>query len=1511
MSLKEALGLIKKGQYAEALEAVREAYQANPEDGKALLVVALCNFKLGALEAAEKAYRKAAGSDAVALQAYLGLSSVYEARGNEDQLWLESLEHACDLLREADGKAMQSKLEAALKDRINILVRLERFTEAWALFSEQLENKDAISIMVRVAALEGRQKEQQVEAVAALELGSFTAKERVGKEADIHAMLCLPTDLIDLYQAILKDETVTKEEKTLIRAKFARNIFESKSSGKLCATLLWPLLQSLSAELESSKCPEDWQWMEVVVLLHTADNFCISAEQSTQIGSEYCRRFTHRPLARLMQLALAESCDLKELNAALLLVPQYLAGWEALLDQYASKGQWKYVQVGSGKAIQQLASLATQTGGLAFHRSEANLLVRRASAVSGDAAEGDLRTALALYKDHPGARIELAKILFGGDDLKKQEALSLVQGLASAEAQALEGKIMLSQGRAQDAIALLEPATTAHPADGALRLALGRALRMAKVAGALQQLLLAVKCSPGNAAAWAELGDYFALDAKEGDRARRAHGKAFAIDTTLADSGKYVSDALYASGDEDGSARVAASVLEATPLCGWAALRVGRRLVEIGRPAAALQAFQRLIRADPENPLGWEGLGDTYREQGKFMASLQAYGKATELAPDRWLSYYRAGSVLRVLGASEEALEELAKAETRRPEFVPIVQECVRAGLDAAEQLERLGMVTSAQGRLETACKDAERLAELGGGYKGLVDVWLAKARLDRYDGAKREVAGRKALELVNLLPEGKGRELDKAVAAWWARSDPQVIAESVRSCLQGPTLLRHGAMLTVGSVMPAAVAHRVFGKVASEEERDPRPLLALASLYMRGERPGMAQRAYGRAVAQEPDLPEAWMGQGLLLELKGQLTEARRLYAAVATDRADLQQANLGLGRSALACGDAWEAEMGLLRALDRSPDSIDAKYMLALAYERQNRLTAAAALLDQVRASLDGCIGEEEGKLSVGGLATSASVLFDKPWPVSVRRRMTVAAQARVAAVLGQAEVALRHTKSLSTPLNCHELGVAGFAHLSLGQRSEAFQCFRKAVEEAPEGLKGAARAQLVKALSSAGEEGAVEAVEVARSMQATRPELLAALGAKRKDAELLFEATYNEGQPWANLGAQLTWKGRHAALHWPEDPEREFLELQRAVHVDPSRESSWAALAAHVGQHQAFGLYRLAKTTGGDSLPALLTQTGKAAEGGGLFGVWNEARDLFSRRVKNDPGSENAWRSLAWTQFGFAHVTEDAHDWRDARAMLQVWESEGAEKTGAIVECCLQLGEESEAEKALSSAAAGEDHIATGRAKARLALFRGHHKEALKLYWAAVKQTSTTDPTLLSMRNQSLVEMSEIFLLVRNTEAAEACLLEIKPRTASISLRLIALLVSIRGREEDAKKMAETYFPELPRDYFAGNFVLGLLALKCGAIKAAMRRLQRATMSDPGAPTVHEMLAQCHIRGKDTLRACKELMREGELHDCNTEAAALRTVYRLNGDKLALQRAMHLDPSSTPMWKEMLKG
>lgn len=125
-----------------------------------------------------------------------------------------------------------------------------------------------------------------------------------------------------------------------------------------------------------------------------------------------------------------------------------------------------------------------------------------------------------------------------------------------------------------------------------------------------------------DASAFALLGVLYA-ERGDADRARRSHAKAFELDGTQIDSARFLSDVLLAEDSLSTAARLHAAVLRSSPMCTWAAQRLGSYLLRQGRGEEALGAFQSMIRAAPQDPVGWEGLGDAYQTQGKYMAALQ------------------------------------------------------------------------------------------------------------------------------------------------------------------------------------------------------------------------------------------------------------------------------------------------------------------------------------------------------------------------------------------------------------------------------------------------------------------------------------------------------------------------------------------------------------------------------------------------------------------------------------------------------------------------------------------------------------------------------------------------------------------------------------------------------------------------------------------------------------------------------------------------------------------------
>ena len=238
-STKAALGLVKEGEFAGALEALREAFRADPDDPAVLVLVALCNAKLGATEAAKTAYRKctAKGSPAQQLQAWLGLSSLFGETG-EPAEQLKCLDNAAALLQEVAGG--EAKLHAVKVDRAKLLVKLEEFGEACAALAELDRGEDAQLLLARCEALEGRAAAMEREAVKTAALVSgLSAKQQQAKEAELHALACLPEELLAVFERVLRLEPSAAT--AAVRGRFALAIFDSVACLKH-AERLWQLI---------------------------------------------------------------------------------------------------------------------------------------------------------------------------------------------------------------------------------------------------------------------------------------------------------------------------------------------------------------------------------------------------------------------------------------------------------------------------------------------------------------------------------------------------------------------------------------------------------------------------------------------------------------------------------------------------------------------------------------------------------------------------------------------------------------------------------------------------------------------------------------------------------------------------------------------------------------------------------------------------------------------------------------------------------------------------------------------------------------------------------------------------------------------------------------------------------------------------------------------------------------------------------------------------------------------
>lgn len=94
-------------------------------------------------------------------------------------------------------------------------------------------------------------------------------------------------------------------------------------------------------------------------------------------------------------------------------------------------------------------------------------------------------------------------------------------------------------------------------------------------------------------------------------------------------------------------------------------------------------SLQAALRADPEDWVCWECLGEAYLNRRSFTAALKAFGKAHQLQPSSIYSVYQAAAIKQTLGKFKEAVAEYLQI-TAQQDYVPalkgtLLYQCIRS----------------------------------------------------------------------------------------------------------------------------------------------------------------------------------------------------------------------------------------------------------------------------------------------------------------------------------------------------------------------------------------------------------------------------------------------------------------------------------------------------------------------------------------------------------------------------------------------------------------------------------------------------------------------------------------------------------------------------------------------------------------------------------------------------------------------------------------------------------------
>uniref|UniRef100_A0A6Q2Y8Y9 Tetratricopeptide repeat domain 37 n=1 Tax=Esox lucius TaxID=8010 RepID=A0A6Q2Y8Y9_ESOLU len=428
-------------------------------------------------------------------------------------------------------------------------------------------------------------------------------------------------------------------------------------------------------------------------------------------------------------------------------------------------------------------------------------------------------------------------------------------------------------------------------------------------------LLKAAKLDPYLGAVFRYLGHYYREVARDRGRARGCYRRAFELDGSDAESGSASVDLSMEQGDMDTALAVLQSVVErATPgSAKWAWMRRGLYHLKVGQNPQACADLQAALRADPQDWVCWECLGEAYLNRRSFTAALKAFAKAQLLNPSSIYSLYQMAAIKQTLGKFKEAAAEYLQV-TAREDYVPALKglgECLLSlAKGLMEDCRDGGAIDLIQRAINHLFRAVELRPDLSCLWKLLGDacttvstVAPSRARvvvpgpltgLEPPDqehllnqGQVLRVGERCYGRAIKLMPQSSNLWYDLGLNFYHqARLAPCVQGEEHSSplflekalqCVKKAIMLNssnHSYWNTLGVVAMSrenyALAQHSFIKSVQVEPNNVVAWTNLGALYLKKENVELSHEAFKIAQSLEPLYVNCWIGQALIAETVG-----------------------------------------------------------------------------------------------------------------------------------------------------------------------------------------------------------------------------------------------------------------------------------------------------------------------------------------------------------------------------------------------------------------------------------------------------------------------------------------------------------------------------------------------------------------------------------------------------------------------------------------------------------------
>ncbi|XP_008286814.1 tetratricopeptide repeat protein 37 [Stegastes partitus] len=493
-----------------------------------------------------------------------------------------------------------------------------------------------------------------------------------------------------------------------------------------------------------------------------------------------------------------------------------------------------------------------------------------------------------------------------------------------AEGFALRGLIHLAEGQQQLAEQSFLKAASQGPDCGEYYFLLGQLYwdmgeeTRKDRSKAHTHLLKAAKLDPHLGCVFRYLGHYYREVVNDYGRAQGCYKKAFQLDDGDAESGAASVDLSMGQEDMDTALSVLQSVIEkATPgSAKWAWMRRGLYYLKTGEHQQAIADLQAALRADPEDWVCWECLGEAYLNRRSFTAALKAFGKAHQLQPCSIYSVYQTAAIKQTLGKFKEAVAEYLQI-TAQQDYVPALKGLGECQLSLAKALMEDcrdgGAIDLIQQAIQNLFKAVQLRPDLSCLWKLLGDACttvcivspnkaqvLVPALLTGSDpntesqmlnqAQTLKVGERCYVRALKLLPEVSSLWYDLGLNYYRQATSPSsrteedqnslsLLLEKAQQCLKKAIMMdseNHSYWNALGVISMNkglenyALAQHCFIKSIQVEPNNVVAWTNLGTLYFKKDNIELAHEAFKIAQSLEPLYVNCWIGQALIAESVG-----------------------------------------------------------------------------------------------------------------------------------------------------------------------------------------------------------------------------------------------------------------------------------------------------------------------------------------------------------------------------------------------------------------------------------------------------------------------------------------------------------------------------------------------------------------------------------------------------------------------------------------------------------------